>query len=291
MATVLITGASTGFGEVTALHLARKGHTVVATMRTPERSPQLLEAAAAEELPLTVLQLDVTDQASVDAAMAAARSSVGPIDVLVANAGIFALAPMEEMPLDEYQRIMDTNYLGSLRCIKALLPEMRERGSGSIVVVSSIAARITAYSHGAYGASKHALEAACEAMAQEVWPHGIRVRLIEPGIIATPMTVERRQRMPKETHYPGQHRWQQVYDQLVVDPPTSPTEVAELVEEVMETESDQLRWLVCPTAVPFMGWRESFTDERWMEYNGLADDEPWYAEFERAFAMDIRPKS
>ena len=290
MATVLVTGASTGFGEVTALHLARNGHTVVATMRTPERSPQLLEAAAAEELPLTVLQLDVTDQASVDAAMAAARSSVGPIDVLVSNAGIFTLKPIEETELEEFQAIMETNYLGSLRCIKALLPEMRERRSGTIVVVSSVAGRISAHSLGAYAASKHALGAASEALAQEVRPHGIQVRLIEPGIIATPMTERRRNRAPENTHYPAQYRWQAVFDQLVVDPPTSPLEVAEKIEEVMETESDQFRWLVGPTAEPFMGWRQSFTDEAWVEYNGLADDEPWYATFEGAFAMDIRPK-
>jgi NAD(P)-dependent dehydrogenase (short-subunit alcohol dehydrogenase family) len=156
MGSALVTGCSTGIGFATAVALGRAGYDVVATMRRPERSPRLQELVTREELPVTILPLDVDSDDSV----ANAFRTAGQIDVLVNNAGIGQNFNIEDAPLDHFRETMETNYFGALRCIKAVLPGMRERRSGTIVNVTSVAGRIAAAGMGAYTASKHALEAA-----------------------------------------------------------------------------------------------------------------------------------
>ncbi len=183
MAKILITGTSKGIGYDATLLLARAGHEVVATMRNPAAS-DLEKVADKAQLPVTVLPLDVDDDASV----ADVFTQVGDsIDVLINNAGIFSINAVEDESLEQYQRVMQTNYFGAVRCTKQVLPAMRKRGSGCIINVTSIAGRIAYFSSSAYAASKFALEAFSEVLAQEVKPFGIRVALVEPGIIDTPM--------------------------------------------------------------------------------------------------------
>ena len=138
MATVLITGCSTGIGYETALAFARAGHTVAATMRNPKRAPQLAEAAAREKLPITVFTMDVDSDASVTGGIAAIVKALGPVDVLVNNAGIERSGTVEEMPLAEFRAVMETNYFGVIRCIQAVLPSMRQRRSGCIINIASV---------------------------------------------------------------------------------------------------------------------------------------------------------
>jgi NADP-dependent 3-hydroxy acid dehydrogenase YdfG len=173
MARILITGASSGIGRATAIELASRGHDVVATARRPEALADLPVAAR--------LQLDVTDQGSVDAAIAAA----GSLDVLVSNAGETIRGSVEALPLSEYQRMMELNFLGSLRVTKAVLPAFRAKREGRIVLVSSILGRIALPFLSGYAASKFALEAVAEALAIETRGLGIHVSVIEPGRVAT----------------------------------------------------------------------------------------------------------
>ena len=130
MATVLITGSSTGLGLATAVALARAGHDVYATMRNPARSPQLQTIARKESLPISILRLDVDRDESVMQAVRQVLAERGHVDVLVNNAGILAFGAVEDLPLDVFRQAMETNYFGALRCIQAVLPSMRERRSG-----------------------------------------------------------------------------------------------------------------------------------------------------------------
>jgi NAD(P)-dependent dehydrogenase (short-subunit alcohol dehydrogenase family) len=177
MARILITGSNSGFGRLAALTLARRGHAVIATMRDLAKGDELRAAIAAEQLPVEVRRLDVCDPASI----AAALHDAADIDALVNNAG-FEVAGAIELVSDELlQRQFDTNVYGPVRVIRAVLPAWRDRGSGTIVNVSSVAGVVGAPYGGVYAASKHALEAISESLHFEVDQLGIRVRLVEPG--------------------------------------------------------------------------------------------------------------
>ena len=141
MPSVLITGTSKGIGLETALAFGRAGYQVHATMRNPSQSPALAETAAKEKLPVTVSKMDVDSDESVANAIAAILKQ-GPIDVLVNNAGVEGVGPVEEFPLARFRAIMETNYFGALRCIQAVVPQMRQRQSGCIINISSVAGRI-----------------------------------------------------------------------------------------------------------------------------------------------------
>ncbi|MEO6001382.1 MAG: SDR family oxidoreductase, partial [Chitinophagaceae bacterium] len=186
MSVILITGSSSGIGLATALHLARKGHKVYATMRNPSVS-SLSSISDKEHLNLETLALDVNSDESVEKAVKKVLDKEGFIDVLINNAGVSALGPVEELPLEAFRNDMETNYFGTLRCIQAVLPSMRVRKAGTIINNSSIAGKIYNNFHASYAPTKAAVEALSECLAQEVQPLGIRVVLVEPGVIETPI--------------------------------------------------------------------------------------------------------
>src|SRR5437763_13469995 len=138
MPSVLITGTSKGIGLEAALAFGRAGYQVHATMRNPSQAPELAQTVAREKLPITVSAMDVDSDESVSRAMAAIQAQ-GPIDVLVNNAGIERAGSVEELPLAEFRAVMETNYFGVIRCVQAVAPHMRERRSGCIINVSSVA--------------------------------------------------------------------------------------------------------------------------------------------------------
>ena len=148
------------------------------------KANDLREIVESEKLPVEVIELDVTSDRSVAEAFALVESA-GPVDVLVNNAGIGGASPLELTPDDEHRLIFDTNYFGAVRCIKTLLPMMRERGLGTIVNVTSITGRYAVPNQIAYSASKWALECLGEALAGELQRFGVRVVNIEPGVIMT----------------------------------------------------------------------------------------------------------
>src|SRR5581483_4260201 len=184
----LITGCSTGIGFETALLMAERGYRVYATMRNPDAGAAALQdAAKAAGVRLEIAPLDVTDQRSVDRCVAAILEAEGRVDVLVNNAGLGELRPLELTTDEETRRIFDTNVFGPLRLMRAVLPGMRERRSGTIVNVSSVAGRFGAFGQTLYCGSKHALEAISEGLAIEVRAFGVRVAIIEPGLFNTPI--------------------------------------------------------------------------------------------------------
>ncbi len=199
---VLITGCSTGIGYAIAETFARNGYNVYATMRNPQKSPALAELAKKENLPITILTMDVDNEASVKSAVEEAIAKAGQIDVLVNNAGIGTLGSVEELPFDIFEATMQTNFFGALRCIQAVLPAMRKRNSGHIINITSVAGKIYSGCHGSYSASKAALEALSESLAGEVGQFGIKVSVVEPGVIDTPIITKLDGRKVKSV-YPG----------------------------------------------------------------------------------------
>jgi NAD(P)-dependent dehydrogenase (short-subunit alcohol dehydrogenase family) len=180
----LVTGCSTGIGFATAVRLGTVGFDVIGTMRDPDRDgSRLLQAAAAAGSRVRVARLDVTDDRSV----AKAFEDAGEVNVLVNNAAIVCAGSAEETDVSEWQEVFDTNLFGAVRCLRAALPGMRERGRGCIVNVGSAAGHVGLPGVSAYAASKAALEATSEMVAIEGYRYGIRVVLIETGATATAM--------------------------------------------------------------------------------------------------------
>jgi NAD(P)-dependent dehydrogenase (short-subunit alcohol dehydrogenase family) len=189
---VLITGSSTGFGRLFAETLARNGHTVFATMRDPggrntKNASEIRMLAEKGSLPIHVLELDVTDDASVERAVDAAVAKAGRIDVAINNAGYYLTGLEEAVTTEQARRLMDTNFLGPVRVNRAVLPHMRRQRSGVLMHVSSGAGRVILPSAGFYCASKFALEALAEAYSYELASQGIESVIVQPGAYETPV--------------------------------------------------------------------------------------------------------
>ena len=187
---ILITGTSTGFGRTAAETLAQRGHTVFATMRDPSgrnaaTADALRSLAKAKGWSLDVLEMDVTEDRSVNEAVEQALNRVGHIDVVINNAGIAGQGITEAYTVEQFEQVLDVNLLGVLRVNRAVLPAMRRQGSGLLIHVSSGIGRVVVPGFAAYAASKFALEAVADAYRFELAPLGIDSVIVEPGIHRT----------------------------------------------------------------------------------------------------------
>jgi NAD(P)-dependent dehydrogenase (short-subunit alcohol dehydrogenase family) len=286
MAIVVVTGTSSGIGFATAKVLAKAGHKVYATMRNPERSPQLIHFAEKEHLSITVLTMDVDNDASVKEAVAKLMSIEGHIDAVVNNAGIGAMGSVEETPIDLFKAVMETNYIGAIRCIQAVLPYMRQKKAGTIINVTSVAGRIWGQSHSPYCASKAALEALSESLAQEVAPFNIRVAVVEPGVIDTAI-FSKETEIPANTNYPNYRRLKALFA-ASVENHVQPEVVGNVVKDILEGRSASFRNPAGPDAAPLLQWRDSLKDEDWTQAHNM-DDETWLAISKETFGVDFRP--
>jgi len=254
---VLITGCSEGgVGYAVAEQLAAKGYKVFATVRKVAKAGALASNANA-----TVLELDVRDDASVKAALAQA----GNVDVLVNNAGFEVWGPLEEMTVDDVKDQFETNVYGPFRLITGVLPGMRNRGSGVIVNVSSVAGRVAAPLNGLYAASKWALEALSESLKYEIGHFGIRVHVVEPGGIETPFGSNRRlvgAAAGMESPYTEMvDQWQASAGRLNAGGATKPETVAGVIVEAIEN-GDKFRYPAGPDAELVFTARKAMTDEQ-----------------------------
>jgi NAD(P)-dependent dehydrogenase (short-subunit alcohol dehydrogenase family) len=276
VATVLVTGTSKGIGFETALAFARSGHHVFATMRDPAKSPKLAEIAASEALPITIFRMDVDSDESVRNAIAEILAE-GSLDVLVNNAGLEAVGSVEELPLSQFRAVMETNYFGVIRCMQAVLPDMRQRQSGCIINVSSILGRTAHPPVAAYCASKWALEALSETLAGEMKTFNVRVALVEPGIIDTSMA-QRVATLGSTSAYSQSGRFTAMFANSLQQQPVPPSLAAQKILEVANSGTWQLRHPVGPNSVPFIEARKRMTDEEWVEIHA-ASDETFFARF------------
>lgn len=284
MKTIVVTGASTGIGFATAVSLARAGHDVFATMRNPSRSAELQKLAAEESLSITVVSLDVTDEASVKSGIAHAAESRGRIDVLVNNAGVGHLGSVEETPIELVRQTMETNFFGALRCTQAVLPGMRKQKSGHIINISSIAGRLASAGQSAYCASKFALEALSEALATEMRPFNVRVSIVEPGVIQTPI-FSKSEDVTSDV-YAGPRRMNALFA-ASLEQPVPASVIGEQVRDIVAAESWQLRHPGGPAAAGILAWRASITDEQAVSIGDL-DDDAWCAMMESR-GLNVRP--
>src|SRR5215467_3244424 len=182
---VLITGATDGLGKAAAILLAEHGYRVYAAGRSKEKRAGLDELAQTNNLPLRSLELDVTSDNSVRTAVEKILTDAGQIDVLINNAGLGYMAVVEELKMEDMRQQFETNVFGVLRVTQAVLPSMRARRSGRILMISSVAGLVSPPTYGAYSSSKHALEGLSNSLRLELHPFNIAVVLIEPGYIVT----------------------------------------------------------------------------------------------------------
>ncbi len=231
---VLITGASSGFGKVTAGFLSSRNYRVYGTSRN---------ASQPGELPYRMIRMDVRDSDSVNQAVAEVLNREGRIDVLVNNAGISAIGPLEQTPMEDLTDMMDTNVRGVLRVCQAVLPAMRNSGSGLIINISSIGGLVGLPFRGLYAASKFALEGMTESLSMEVTSQGISVCLVEPGDYNTSISQNRKiVELPQDSVYQSAISGliKTVGEQMEKAP--EPLPVAELIFRIINTSSPRLRY-------------------------------------------------
>ena len=251
MSRILITGCSTGIGRAAATELTKRGHEVIATARRPDT---LAELDVAQTLPL-----DVDDDASVSSAIGAA----GSVDALVNNAGFGLTGPVEHTPIAQARRIFETNFFGAIRLIQGVLPAMRERGSGTIVNVTSLAGRTAAPLDGFYAATKFALEGMSESLHYEVQHFGVRVRIVEPGFFETGFSGNvTRYALDGPPYDELERQWEAARAKLLGggDAP-GPEAVAVAIADAVEYDGPRLRWPVGADADLVLGARTSMDDE------------------------------
>jgi NADP-dependent 3-hydroxy acid dehydrogenase YdfG len=195
----VITGASSGIGEATAIAMAKEGYAVALAARRADRINELCDRISSDGGKALAVPTDVADEKSAAALIETAKSELGSVDVLVNNAGVMLLGPILGADIEHWQRMVNVNVLGLLYCTHAALPIMQEQGSGHIVNVSSVAGRVARMGSGVYNATKWGVGAFSESLRQEALNYGVRVTIIEPGYVDTelqghnehPMVVER----------------------------------------------------------------------------------------------------
>lgn len=184
----LITGASSGIGEATAVAMAHAGAAVAVAARRKDRLESLSERLRDDGVRVLTLDLDVEDEGACRDAVQRTRTELGGLDILVNNAGVMLLGPIVDADTEDWRRMIGTNVLGLMYMTHAAVPTMVEQGSGEIVNISSVAGRVARSGSGAYNASKWAVNAFSESLRQEVTERGVRVSLVEPGAVATELT-------------------------------------------------------------------------------------------------------
>ena len=288
MKIAVVTGTSTGIGFATSLHLARSGYRVYAGMRNLGKAGPLEEMAASDDLPLEVIQLDVTDGDSVAQAFERVHEK-GPVNVLVNNAGIGGSTPLELTPEAEHQAVFDTNYFGAIRCIHQVLPSMRERETGCIVNITSVEGRLAVPDQVAYSASKWALEAAGEALAHEVFRFGVRVVNVEPGVIMTSIFDNSAEMTRYDKHSPYKQIMRRNGKMFMsgFKRNTQPQAVAETILEAITTPDYKLRWPVGDDAVGMIEGRAKISDEEWIAMGGDLTDEEYNGRFKQWFDVEL----
>lgn len=283
----VITGSNSGIGRAAAVDLATKGWTVYGTMRSLDKGQKLQAMADAAGVAVTPIVCDVTDTASVNHAMAEILERAGRIDVLINNAGVGGNATVEECTIDRFTEVMDINLHGPVRCIQAVLPHMRERSSGTIVNVTSVIGRFAAIGQAPYVASKWAAEGMSQELAHELAPFGIRVVIVEPGVIKTAIMAKNLD-APNETgaysnHYQRQFEF---YAAGLADP-DDPSVVSETIYEAVTTGEPRLRWTCGWGSAELTTALDSVADEDWIRLGAIEDNADYRRQFSDLYGLDV----
>jgi NAD(P)-dependent dehydrogenase (short-subunit alcohol dehydrogenase family) len=278
---VLITGATDGLGRAAALLLAVRGYRVFAAGRSAEKRAKLEALARETNISLETIELDVCEDASVQPAIGEVLARAGAIDVLINNAGVNYVGTVEDLLLEDWKRQFETNLFGVVRVTQAVLPHMRDRRRGRILMMSSVSCFLTPPAQGPYSSSKHALEGLSNALRLETYPFGIDVVLIEPGYIVTGI-----QQVAQELSQPYAEKmksgpYAQLYARFLervsdsrAKSKTTPEDCARVILQAIEARRPKPRYLVTPLA----------TAAKWLKL--LLSDRAVDAVFRRRFKIE-----
>ena len=263
----VVTGSSSGIGHEISLILARNGFTTYATMRNLQKVSDLRSAAEDEKLPLHFVQLDVTDENSVKKAIQTIYDECGRIDILVNNAGYGLTGAFEDLSLDEIKTQYETNVFGLIRTTQQVLPIMRKQRSGLIVNISSGAGRFGYPTGSAYVSTKFAVEVLSESMSYEVEPFGIKVILIEPGVIKTNFfnsSVLAKKSQDHNSPYAPLMNGMEDSVKKMMENGSTPQYVAEVVLHAITSESPKLRYLAGKDVEQWIEAKKKMSDEEFV---------------------------
>lgn len=243
----LITGCSSGIGYETALLLGRNGFRTFATMRNTKKSDSLQEIIRKEGLDVSIRQLDVNDDASIENTINNIKNEANRIDILINNAGFGLVGFFEDLTLDEIRDQFETNFFGVLNITKKIIPIMRLQKSGTIINISSGAGQVGLPGISAYVSTKFAIEGFSESLMYELHPYGIKVVIIEPGVIKTDFfrncKVSEHSMKKNSTYSPSLDKFQRNIE-LMQEHATSPTDVAKVIIQVLGNNEPKQRYIV-----------------------------------------------
>jgi NAD(P)-dependent dehydrogenase (short-subunit alcohol dehydrogenase family) len=286
----VVTGANSGIGRATAIHLASQGHVVYGTVRAESRKETLLAMAEEAGVEVRLAEIDVSDDVSVRRGFDTILADAGRVDVLVNNAGIGGNGVAEEATVQSYLEVMNVNLGGAIRCLQQVLPGMRDRGHGSIVNITSVAGRFAALAQSPYVASKFALEGVSEGLAQEVAPFGVRVIIIEPGVTRSAIFAKSSDSPNSSDAYQSAYRRMRQFYARGIASASDPLEVAKLVHHAITTNEPRLRYAISWGGAELIEGRSAMSDPDWVALGAIEDDADYYERFAELFGLDIRPQ-
>jgi len=285
----VVTGANSGIGRATALYLAGQGLTVYGTVRSVAKADKLLAMAADTGVTVNLVELDVADDQSVRDGFAEVLARAGRADFLVNNAGVGPIGVAEHTPVSVYADTMNVNLYGAVRCVQAVLPGMRARGSGCIINIGSITGKAGLSAQSAYVASKFALEGWTDGLAQEVAPFGVRVKILEPGITKSAIQAKNSD-MPNESGaYDAHYRRMVRFYAAGLVHPTDATVVGRVVHEAYLDQAATLRYVCSWGGAETVTGRARMSDADWVRLGTIEDDAEYFATFGELFGLNIAP--
>jgi NAD(P)-dependent dehydrogenase (short-subunit alcohol dehydrogenase family) len=266
--TVLVTGCSSGIGLATCHVLSRNNFMTYGTVRNLSKAKKIQDSINRENLSLKILRLDVNDNQSIKLAVKKILTDTGRIDVLINNAGYGMFGPVEEITTQEVKKQFETNFFGTIRLIKALVPIMRKQGNGTIVNISSMVGRFGVPLNSAYVSSKFAVEGLSESISFELEEFGIRVIVIEPGVVKSDFFHNAKVKgMNLESHYHKlMERRVNFLDKAMKNSLTSSYDVADTILEALKSKDPKFRYVIGNDATNSLRMRNSLSDRKFMEW-------------------------
>lgn len=263
----IVTGSSSGIGYETSLALARNGFYTFATVRNPKKADKILQVAKKENLNIEIIELDVDNEKSISAAIEKIISKKQRIDVLVNNAGWGLFGSVEDVSMKDFRAQFETNFFGIISIIQKVAPIMRKQGSGTIVNVSSVAGRIGFPGSPAYISSKFALEGLSESLRYELGQFGVKIVIIEPGVIKTNFFSSMKIAEPKPDS-PYKEITEKVIMgiKMMAELGTPPSEVATTILNAIKEENPRPRYIVGNDAQMFLEAKKTKTDTEFENY-------------------------
>jgi len=283
----VVTGANSGIGRATALHLAQQGYRVFGTVRSLDKASKL--QARASELGVTVelIEMDVADDASVQRGFTDIFRATDRVDVLVNNAGVGGNGVVEESTSQMYHDAFNVNVVGAIRCTQQVLPNMRERKSGTIVNITSVVGKFAAIAQAPYVASKWAFEGVSEELAQEVAPFGIRVVIIEPGVTKSSIFAKNIDAPNQSGAYDAHYRRMFAFYAAGITNATPAEEVGALIHHAITTDTPQLRY-ACSWAGPeIVAGRAKQSDNDWVTMSATEHDSDYFDAFKTVYGVGL----